>query len=215
MEKFRDFTGLVAPFVRENIDTDQITPKQFLTSVHKTGYGLFLFNDERWVTPATDSSTTSDQLTPAPDFILNQPRYQGAQILLTGENFGCGSSREHAVWALTGYGFRAIIAPSFAEIFASNASKNMLLLICLPATTITKIHQDCLAQEGYQLEIVLSAASPYVRAAEQKYEFEIDASVKHRLLEGLDEIAITERLQDKIENYEQKRQQDEPWLGIS
>ncbi len=215
MEKFRDFTGLVVPFIRENVDTDQIIPKQFLTSVRKTGYGLFLFNDERWVIPATNSSLTADQLEPAADFILNQQRYQNAQIMLAGENFGCGSSREHAVWALTGYGLRAIIAPSFADIFASNASKNGLLLINLPKPSIADLNEACLAKEGYELQIVLSASSPYINASGQRYEFEIDAGIKHRLLEGLDEIGVTERLQDKIDKYEQDRKQEEPWLDIS
>ncbi len=215
MEKFRDFTGLVVPFIRENVDTDQIIPKQFLTSVRKTGYGLFLFNDERWVIPATNSSLTADQLEPAADFILNQQRYQNAQIMLAGENFGCGSSREHAVWALTGYGLRAIIAPSFADIFASNASKNGLLLINLPKPSIADLNEACLAKEGYELQIVLSASSPYINASAQRYEFEIDAGIKHRLLEGLDEIGVTERLQDKIDKYEQDRKQEEPWLDIS
>lgn len=214
MERFQDFTGMAVPYVSNNIDTDTIIPKQFLTSVTKTGYGLFLFNDLRWLSPAVDASTTAAELEPHPDFVLNQKRYQGAEILITGANFACGSSREHAVWALAGYGFKAIIAQSFADIFSSNSSKNGLLLINFPAATIEELVVACQAEEGYAIKVVLSVEEPYVEASGKRHPFDVDAGVKERLLEGLDEISITEKMQERIKEYEQQRLQAEPWLAI-
>lgn len=214
MERFHNFTGLAVPHVSNNIDTDAIIPKQFLTSVTKTGYGLFLFNDTRWLNPAADSNTTATELKPNPDFVLNQERYRDAEILITGENFACGSSREHAVWALTDYGFKAIIAQSFADIFSSNSSKNGLLLISLPATTIKELATSCQAKEGYSIKVMLSVDEPYVEASDKQHPFEVDPGVKERLLKGLDEIGITERMQGKIKEYERQRLQVEPWLEI-
>lgn len=214
MERFRDFTGLAVPYLRENVDTDQIIPKQFLTSVKKTGYGLFLFNDERWLEPARDAEVTREQLAPNLDFPLNQARYEGAQVLLAGSNFGCGSSREHAVWALTGYGLRAIIAPGFADIFSGNASKNGLLLVTLPEATVLELAKQCEDEPGFAIEVNLSAAEPYVAAKGVKHQFAIDAGVRERLLAGLDDIAATERLADQIQEYEERRRQQEPWLDI-
>ena len=214
MERFRDFSGLAVPYVRENIDTDQIIPKQFLRSIKKTGYGLFLFNDDRWLETASDSSTTRDQLRPNPDFILNAQRYQGAQILIAGKNFGCGSSREHAVWALADYGFRTIIAPSFADIFAGNASKNGLLLITQPPEVIETLQVACEAEPGFMIAVNLSASKPYIEAAGQSHPFTIDPGAKERLLAGLDEIGITEQMLDRIKDYEANRLKQEPWLDL-
>lgn len=215
MEPFRDFKGLAVPYLNDNVDTDKIIPKQFLTSITKTGYGLFLFNDDRWLNPAKDATATAEELQMNPDFTLNQQRYQGAQILLCGNNFGCGSSREHAVWALGNYGFKAIIAPSFADIFATNASKNGLLLICLPKDAVGAMATACEKQPGLTIEIKLSVDNPYVTCTGERYSFSIDAGIKERLLEGLDDIALTERLLGSIKQYESERKLAEPWLDIS
>lgn len=214
MERFRDFTGLAAAYMRENVDTDQIIPKQFLTSVKKTGYGLFLFNDERWLEPAQDADTPRSKLRPNPAFELNAERYAGAEVLLAGANFGCGSSREHAVWALTDYGFKTIIAPGFADIFSGNASKNGLLLVELEAAEVLALARQCEAEPGFAIEIALAADRPYVAAKGRKLHFAIDAGTRERLLEGLDDIAATERLADQIKEYEERRAELEPWLEI-
>ena len=212
MEGFRDFTGLAAPYMRNNIDTDQIIPKQFLTSLTKTGYGLFLFNALRWVEPATGSEVTRSQLKPRGDFILNEPRYEGAQILIAGDNFGCGSSREHAVWALKDYGFKVVVSASFADIFSTNSSKNNLLLVQLESTAVKELADECAKQPGFELEVCLSDAKPYVASSKQRHHFSIDEGLKRNLIEGRDEIAITEQLSDKIRDYEQLRLKEEPWL---
>ena len=212
MEGFRDFTGLVAPLLRNNVDTDQIIPKQFLTSLTKTGYGLFLFNSLRWEEPAKDATVTRAQLAPRRDFILNEPRYAGAKILLTGDNFGCGSSREHAVWALKDYGFKVVISASFADIFFSNSSKNNLLLVKLAPKDVAALTKECLAKPGFELQVCLSAAKPYVATPSKRYPFAIDPGLKRNLIEGRDEIAITEQYGDKIKEYERRRLEQEPWL---
>lgn len=215
MEPFRDFTGVAVPYLQDNIDTDMIIPKQFLTSVTKTGYGLFLFNDSRYETPAKDSTTTAEQLTANKDFILNQERYQGAEVLLSGNNFGCGSSREHAVWALCDYGFKAIIAPSFADIFATNASKNGLLLVPQPKEVVVKLAKACEASKGFAIQVVLSEDEPYLSVGKDQYPFDIDHGIKERLLAGLDDIALTERYLGNIKQYEEQRITQEPWLDIA
>ena len=212
MEGFRDFTGLAVPLMRSNVDTDQIIPKQFLTSLTKTGYGLFLFNSLRWEEPAKDASATRAQLVPRKDFVLNEPRYAGAKILIAGANFGCGSSREHAVWALKDYGFKVVISASFADIFFSNASKNNLLLVQLEAKDIAELATACARQRGFELEVCLSDPRPYVASGATKHHFAIDAGLKRNLIEGRDEIAITEQYGDRIKEYEQRRLEQEPWL---
>ena len=214
MERFKDFTGQAVAYLRENVDTDQIIPKQFLTSVTKTGYGLFLFNDERWLTPAKDSNSKREDLTANEKFVLNQKKYEGAQILIAGQNFGCGSSREHAVWALTDFGFKAIIAPSFADIFSSNASKNGLLLIELDKKDIANLAKEAESKSNLFIEVVLSDPKPYIKTKSKKFNFTIDSGIKNRLLAGLDEIAITEQSLDQIKTYEQERQKLEPWLEL-
>ena len=157
---------------------------------------------------------TREQLEPNPDFVLNHDRYRGAQVLVTGDNFGCGSSREHAVWALTDYGFRAIIAPGFADIFSINASKNGLLLVTLPADVVSGIARQCESEKGYEVGVNLSADKPHVLASGERHHFEIDAGAKERLLGGLDEIAVTELMSDKIRDYEARRREQEPWIEI-
>ena len=214
MERFEDFTGVVAPYPHDNVDTDQIIPKQFLTSISKKGYGLFLFNAERWTNPATSSNVTRDALEPNPDFILNDKKYVGAKILAAGRNFGCGSSREHAVWALADYGFKAIIAPSFADIFSINASKNGLLLVEQPIELLERIWQLCDSEVGFSIEISLSDPIPYVKYGGERHSFDIDSGTKERLMSGMDEIAVTELLMGKIKDYESERRDKEPWLDI-
>ncbi len=214
MERFEDFTGLVAPFPHDDVDTDRIIPKQFLTSTTKTGYGLFLFNADRWVNPAKSSGTTRGELDPNPAFVLNERRYEGARILATGRNFGCGSSREHAVWALTDYGFRAIIAPDFADIFSVNSSKNGLLLIRQPAETVERIWELCASDEGFSIGVTLDDPQPHITVKGERHPFEIDSGTKERLLSGMDEISVTELLMDKIKDYEDRRREEEPWLEI-
>ena len=213
MEPFQDFTGKVVPFVHNDIDTDVIIPKQFLTSVTKTGYGLFLFNDQRYINPAKDSTVSADDLKPNPEFVLNDNRYKSSTILLVGNNFGCGSSREHAVWALTDYGFKVVIAPSFADIFSSNASKNGLLLIAQPEEVVNTLAKQCEQARNFSIEIVLTADKPYIKA-DKTYYFDIATGTKERLLEGLDDISLTERHLSSIKQYENNRREVEPWLEI-
>ncbi len=200
MQPFVTHEGLVAPLDRANVDTDAIIPKQFLKSIRRTGFGPHLFDEWRYLDrgePGMDCS----QRPKNPDFVLNQPRYQGATILLTRENFGCGSSREHAPWALVDYGFRAIIAPSFADIFYNNSFKNGLLLITLPSAEVDRLFLECQAQEGYRLTIDLPAqtiTTPQGRVI----PFEIDAFRKECLLNGWDEIGLTLRHADEIRAFE-------------
>ncbi len=200
MQPFVTHEGLVAPLDRANVDTDAIIPKQFLKSIRRTGFGPYLFDEWRYLDrgePGMDCS----QRPKNPDFVLNQPRYQGATILLTRENFGCGSSREHAPWALVDYGFRAIIAPSFADIFYNNSFKNGLLLITLPSAEVDRLFLECQAQEGYRLTIDLPAqtiTTPQGRVI----PFEIDAFRKECLLNGWDEIGLTLRHADEIRAFE-------------
>lgn len=210
MEKFTTLDGLVAPLDRNNIDTDAIVPKTFLKSVSRTGYGKHLFDELRFLDQGTlgqDPKTRQVN----PDFTLNQPRYQGAQILLTRENFGCGSSREHAPWALHDYSFRAIIAVSYAGIFYDNCFKNGLLPITLEADIIQSLFDDVENNPGYRLFIDLKSQT-ISTPDNTVIKFEIDTNRKIRLLEGLDEIALTLEEQDQIKNYESQRKSLEPWL---
>ena len=210
MDKFISREGLVAPLDRANVDTDAVIPKQFLKSIKRTGYGPNLFDEWRYLDhgePGMDNS----QRPLNPEFILNQPRYQGAQILLARENFGCGSSREHAPWALLQYGFQAVIAPSFADIFFNNSFKNGLLLIMLDAKIVDRLFKEVNATPGYRMVVDLEQQSVTTPGGEV-FKFEIDPSRKHSLLTGLDEIGLTLQHADKIKAFEAKRQSEQPWL---
>jgi 3-isopropylmalate/(R)-2-methylmalate dehydratase small subunit len=210
MEKFETLTGIVMPLDRPNVDTDAIIPKQFLKSIKRSGFGPNLFDDWRYLDqgePGMDNSVRPVN----PDFVLNQPRYQGAQVLVVRENFGCGSSREHAPWALLDYGFRVIIAPSFADIFYNNCFKNGILPIVLDAAQVDQLFKQVEAEEGYQLTVDL-AAQTITTPAGEIISFEIDEFRKHRLLNGLDDIGLTLQHVDDIRAYEKQRQQEAPWL---
>ncbi len=210
MERFVRVTGLVAPLDRANVDTDQIIPKQFLKSIRRTGFGRYLFDGWRYLDEGQpDQDCAGRPLNP--DFVLNQPRYQGATILLARDNFGCGSSREHAVWALADYGFRAVIAPSFADIFHGNALKNGLLPVVLPAEVVDRLFREVEAQPGYRLTIDLPAQVVETPSGE-RFGFDIDPFRKQCLLEGLDDIGITLRHADAIRAYEARRRREAPWL---
>ena len=213
MKKFTLLKGLVAPMDRENVDTDAIIPKQFLKSIRKTGFGPNLFDEWRYLDhgePGQDPASRK----PNPDFVLNQPRYQGASILLARKNFGCGSSREHAPWALDQYGFRCVIAPSYADIFFNNCFKNGLLPIQLPETTVAQLFDEVLAFPGYQLTIDLER-QVIVRPQGQEIAFEVQAFRKYCLLGGLDDIGLTLRQTDKIKAFEAERLATKPWLAHS
>lgn len=210
MEAFTSLTGLVAPLDRNNVDTDAIVPKQFLKSIVRTGFGRHLFDELRFLdTGELGQDPASRKKNPA--FSLNQPRYQGAQILLARENFGCGSSREHAPWAILDYGFRAILAVSFADIFYDNCFKNGILPVALDASVIDRLFSEVEAREGYRLSICLDAQT-IVTPEGETLSFMIDPSRKRSLLEGLDEIAITLADAEAIRRYEQRRAGMEPWL---
>ncbi|MBO8141688.1 MAG: 3-isopropylmalate dehydratase small subunit [Firmicutes bacterium] len=191
MEALRVHSGLVAPLDRVNVDTDQIIPKQFLKRIERTGFGQFLFFDWRF----------REDGTPNPDFVLNWPRYQGATILLARHNFGCGSSREHAPWALLDYGFRVIIAPSFADIFYNNCFQNGILPVRLPEEAVDELFRRTEAQEGYRLTVDLEQCQVRDDAG-LAFSFEIDPFRRHCLLEGLDDIGITLQYEDKIQEFE-------------
>jgi len=210
MEKFTVHTGLVVPLDRENVDTDAIIPKQFLKSIKKTGFGPHLFDAWRYLyvgEPGMDLTCRR----PTPDFVLNQPMYQGASILLARKNFGCGSSREHAPWALQQYGFKAIIAPSFADIFFNNCFKNGLLPIVLLDFQVDHLFHEVAAHPGFKLTIDLPAQT--VTAGNEKpYHFDIEPTRKENLVNGLDEIGLTLRHKDEIKAYEEKRKRTEPWI---
>lgn len=211
MDAFTTLGGaLVAPLDRVNVDTDAIIPKQFLKSIKRTGFGPNLFDEWRYLDhgePGMDNSRRPLN----PDFVLNQPRYQGAQILLTRANFGCGSSREHAPWALFDYGFRALIAPSYADIFYNNCFKNGLLPIVLDAADVEQLFQAVAATPGYTLTIDLAAQTVTTPDA-RTLTFDIDAFRKYRLLHGLDDIGLTLQHADAIRAYEARRKQEAPWL---
>jgi 3-isopropylmalate/(R)-2-methylmalate dehydratase small subunit len=209
MQAFTTHTGIVAPIDRPNIDTDAIIPKQFLKSINRSGFGPNAFDDWRYVDaggPDIDNATRR----PNPDFVLNRPPYDRATILLARENFGCGSSREHAVWALTDFGFRAVIAPSFADIFFNNSFKSGLLPIVLDAATVERLFQLVENNTGFEIAIDLSAQT--LTAGDEVIGFHIDEFRKHCLLNGLDDIGLTLQHADQIRNYEQARQQSAPWL---
>jgi len=212
MEAFTRLKGLVAPLDRANVDTDAIIPKQFLKSIKRTGYGPYLFDEWRYKDrgePGMDCSRRPLR----EDFVLNQPRYQGASILLARENFGCGSSREHAPWALLDYGFRCIISPSFADIFYNNCFKNGILPVVLPARVVDRLFAECEAREGYELDVDLREQTVTTPSGEV-FSFEVDAFRKHCLLNGLDDIGLTLTHADAIRAYEERRRQEAPWLEI-
>lgn len=210
MKSFTTVTGVVAPMDRANIDTDMIMPKQFLKSIKRSGFGPFMFDELRYMDvgqPDMDCTNRPKN----PDFPLNFERYQGAEILLTRENFGCGSSREHAPWAIEDYGFRAMIAPSFADIFFNNSFKNGLLPIALDAAIVDELFKEMYATEGYQLTIELEAQ--IIRKPNgDEIPFEVDTFRKHCLLNGLDDIGITLQDADAIREFEKDWQQKSPWL---
>ena len=210
MEKFTVLQGLVAPLDRPNVDTDAIIPKQFLKSIKRSGFGPNLFDEWRYLDhgePGMDPATR----VPNPDFVLNQPRYQGASILLARENFGCGSSREHAPWALMDFGIRAIIAPSYADIFFNNSFKNGLLPVILPAAVVDRLFADTLATPGYRLTVDLPNQT-VVTPAGERFGFSVDDFRRHCLIEGLDEIGLTLQHADAIRAFEQRRRAEQPWL---
>lgn len=208
MKAFTSLTALVAPLDRANVDTDAIIPKQFLKSIRRAGFGPYLFDEWRYLDHGEpDMDCTNRPLNK--DFVLNLPQYQGAQILLTRENFGCGSSREHAPWALEDFGFRAIIAPSFADIFFNNCFKNGILPIVLPAETVDQLFKQIV--DGYQLTIDLEAQTITTPSGESIL-FTIDENRRHRLLNGLDDIGLSLQHADKIKAYEEQRAKRAPWL---
>ena len=210
MNKFTLLDGLVVPLDRANVDTDAIIPKQFLKSIKRSGFGPNAFDEWRYLDhgePGMDNSSRPLN----PDFVLNKPRYQGAQILLARDNFGCGSSREHAPWALEDYGFRAIIAPSFADIFFNNCFKNGLLPIRLAADQVDALFRAVEENEGYRLTIDLEAQTISTPDG-KRYPFEIDAFRKHCLLNGLDDIGLTLQHTDEIAKFEAKYHAEQPWL---
>ena len=211
MEKFAVHTGIVVPLDRGNVDTDQIIPKQFLKSIKKTGYGPNLFDAWRYMDhgePGMDHAARPRN----PNFALNDPRYKGATILLARKNFGCGSSREHAPWALLDYGFRCVIAPSFGDIFYQNSFKNGFLPVVLQEAEVDRLFYECAAFPGFRLAVDLDAQTVSTADRTQVMRFEIDAFRKHCLLNGLDEIGLTLRQADKIRAFEAKRIAQYPWL---
>jgi len=201
MQPFRTLTSIAAPLDRSNVDTDQIIPKQFLKRIERTGYGEFLFFDWRRTADAS----------PDPDFVLNKPRHAGAKILLAGKNFGCGSSREHAAWALNDFGFRCVIAPSFADIFYSNAGKNGILAVTLPEAGVALLMQRARDEENHSLTVSLEDQT--VRDSHGYHaRFEVDPFRRECLLDGLDDIALTLRHAEALDRYE-KRHDTERWLS--
>ena len=205
MDAFQSLTALAVVLEQVDIDTDQIIPKQFLKKIERTGFGIHLFHDWRYL----DDSGTQEN----PDFSLNFPRYKGAQILVTGENFGCGSSREHAPWALADYGFRSIIAPSFADIFYNNCTKNGILPVVLQAQEVQQLQDEIVKNEGTQLTVDLpkqTVSSP----RGMTLHFHIDSFVKHRVLHGLDDISWTLQFEQQILQFERSYQQQSPWMFV-
>lgn len=210
MKAFTQLNGLACPIDRANIDTDAIIPKQFLKSIKRSGFGPYLFDEWRY----TNHGEPGMDCTNRPlnqDFVLNQPRYKGAQIMLARENFGCGSSREHAPWAIENYGFRVIIAPSYADIFFGNCYKNGMLPIVASHVVVDKLFKECEANVGYALNVDLASQTVTLPSGET-FGFEINATSKHNLLNGLDEIGLTLMHTDEIKKFEMKHQATQPWL---
>ncbi len=203
MEPFTTLTGLVAPLDRMNVNTDEITPARFLKTTRSTGFENVLFANWRYL--------DKDSTQPNPDFVLNQPRYQGATILLAEDNFGCGSSREHAPWAIRDYGIRCLIAPSFADIFYNNCFNNGILPVTLNSATVRELFNEVAANEGYILRVDL-AAQTVTTPSGRAIHFDIDGFRKNALLQGLDNIGWTLSHRDEIAAYEEKRKQEAPWI---
>jgi len=211
MERFTGHTGLVAPLDRANVDTDQIIPKQFLKSIKRTGFGPNLFDAWRYMDhgePGMDHAKRPLN----PNFVLNQPRFQGATILLARKNFGCGSSREHAPWALLDYGFRCVIAPSFADIFFNNCYKNGLLPVALAEAEVDRLFYECASFPGFKLTVDLEGQKVVTTDGAQAFRFEVDPFRKYCLLNGLDDIGLTLRHAELIRAYEGRRRETYPWL---
>ena len=211
MEPFTVHVGVVAPLDRHNVDTDAIIPKQYLKSIQRTGFGVNLFDEWRYLDrgePGMDHSRRPLN----PEFVLNQPRYAGASILLARANFGCGSSREHAPWALLQHGFRVVIAPSFADIFYNNSLKNGLVPVRLPEMVIDRLFQDVAANVGHRLTVDLHRQA-VIEADGRAHDFEIAAFHRHSLLHGLDDIGRTLRHKDEIAEFEKRRLAQQPWLA--
>ena len=211
MRKFTLLTGLVAPMDRENVDTDAIIPKQFLKSIRKTGFGQNLFDEWRYLDPGYPGQDPNSRK-PNPEFVLNQPRYQGASILIARKNFGCGSSREHAPWALDQFGFRAIIAPSFADIFFNNCFKNGLLPIVLGELQVSQLFDEVLVFPSYTLTVDLERQK-VIKPNGDEIPFEVQTFRKYCLLNGFDDIGLTLRQADKIKDFETQRLAQKPWLA--
>ena len=211
MQKFTLHKGLVAPMDRENVDTDAIIPKQFLKSIRKTGFGPNLFDEWRYL-DVGQPGVPESQRQLNPDFVLNQPRYAGSSVLLARKNFGCGSSREHAPWAIEQYGFRAIIAPSFADIFFNNCFKNGLLPIQLPEAVVAQLFDEVHANPGYELTVDLERQL-IVKPDGSEIAFDVQPFRKYCLLNGFDDIGLTLRHADKIKAYEASRLASKPWLA--
>ena len=211
MQAFTLHTGVVAPMDRENVDTDAIIPKQFLKSIKRTGFGPNLFDEWRYKDPGYPGQDPATRV-PNPDFVLNQPRYQGASVLLARRNFGCGSSREHAPWALDQYGFRAVIAPSFADIFFTNCFKSGLLPIVLPEGAVAQIFDEVAAFTGYRLTVDLPR-QVVAKPDGAEIPFDVQAFRKYCLVNGFDDIGLTLRHADKIRGFEAERLAKMPWLA--
>ncbi len=211
MQKFTVHKGLVAPMDRENVDTDAIIPKQFLKSIRKTGFGVNLFDAWRYLDPGFPGQDPSTRK-PNPDFVLNFPRYKGASILLARKNFGCGSSREHAPWALDQYGFRCILAPSYADIFFNNSFKNGLLPIILPEPIIDQLFHESAAFPGFQLTVDLQE-QVIIKDQGETIKFNVEPFRRYCLLNGFDDIGLTLRHADKIRAFETERLSTKPWLA--
>jgi 3-isopropylmalate/(R)-2-methylmalate dehydratase small subunit len=212
MDKFTIYEGLVAPLDRANVDTDAIIPKQFLKSIHRTGFGPNLFDEWRYLDhgePGMDNSARPLN----PDFVLNQPRYQGASILLVRKNFGCGSSREHAPWALDQFGFRAVIAPSFADIFFNNSYKSGLLPVVLSEEQVDQLFKAVEASPGFRLVVDLEQQRVATADGSISCQFQIDPFRKYCLMNGLDDIGLTLRHADEIRAFEQRHLASQPWLA--
>ncbi len=205
MQPFQTLTATAAKLDQVNVDTDQIIPKQFLKKIERTGFGIHLFHDWRFIDDAGQKLN--------PDFILNKSRYQGAQILVAGDNFGCGSSREHAPWALLDYGFRSIIAPSFADIFYNNCAKNGILLVAIPEASVQQLFTEI--EDNVGCELIVDLPNQKVQSPKGlAFSFEIDPFVKHRLLNGLDDIGWTLQFQSAIEKFEASYQKQVPWMFV-
>lgn len=210
MKKFTQLNGIVAPLDRANVDTDMIIPKQFLKSIKRSGFGPNLFDELRYLDEGQPDQDCSDRPLNK-DFVLNQPRYEGVSILLARRNFGCGSSREHAPWALDDYGFRCVIAPSFADIFYNNCFKNGILPITLLDDVVDQLFQEVASQEGYQLEVDLER-EVIIKSCGEEIAFSVDAFRRDCLINGLDDIGLTLEDVDAIRLYEQKHSKKNPWL---